>query len=299
MEVATGRRLHAHNVEWEAHWGTLSIGKQWEKEAGEARALETWMEGLLPENGKSVVYRENAERRFEEQGLDWGPIGPMDLMWGNPGTEYPGSVITESWSGDEPIKERWNRQAGERTNEVEIGHWLLQRAAYEEGRGRLTAEDFANEPSLSGMRTKQGLQLGEDGQWRWASPEHLSTHVVKREQALELPSEAQTEAVCQRTLGILGIEAAKTMTRVFGGCQVIISQRMDRRWDRGQVRTVHVEDWCQMAGLRPAERHQEGGKAGWGSPVPKAIPACTGGRSGGTGHAAVTDAVRMRVPGTQ
>ena len=62
----------------------------------------------------------------------------------------------------------------------------------------------------------------------------LNTWIAKREDSARLRGEAGIESICQDLMGLVGIPAARTVSRVFAGQQCVLSERSDRYRDAGQ-----------------------------------------------------------------
>ena len=112
------------------------------------------------------------------------------------------------------------------------------------------------------MRGKIGLTKAEDGAWYAAQGCALNTWIAKREDDPKLPGEAGIESICQRTLALIGIAAARTLSRVFAGEQCVLSERSDRYFDRAGARVLprHQEELCQACGWPSALKYDWGRK---------------------------------------
>ena len=109
------------------------------------------------------------------------------------------------------------------------------------------------------MRGKIGLSRTNDGSWVVAHGDSLHTWIVKHEHREQLPGEAGTEAICQRTLGLVEFPAATTEARVFDGHQAVASQRTDRQpGPDGRVDARHQEEWIQAACHAPDDKYDSG-----------------------------------------
>ncbi|MHB8296059.1 MAG: HipA domain-containing protein [Acidimicrobiales bacterium] len=114
--------------------------------------------------------------------------------------------------------------------------------------------------SLAGMQPKLLLCRGAEGRWSLPSSGSASTHILKPAHGY-FPSSVANEAFCMTLAAAAGLPAAATTQGDFGGIEVLVSKRYDRRISGGgSVARVHQEDACQalsMLTLAP-ERKYEG-----------------------------------------
>ena len=170
-----------------------------------------------------------------------------------PGREYAGGATFRSLHEDETEIE--GPDPGTRPIDVSRMRQELVRAIAQVR--RTLGEDLdsgLNLAASSGTLAKLGLHLSPiDGRWYLPSQDRLSTHVWKHEDRGSLPGEAALEAVCQRTLAMLAVRAARTRAAMVGGFQVIVSERSDRIFvpESGKVERIHQEEWIQVAGMDP------------------------------------------------
>lgn len=73
------------------------------------------------------------------------------------------------------------------------------------------------------------------------------------------PSMAVNEHLCQSAAARLGLDAAATSLELFDDEACLVTERFDRRVDRGEVWRCHFEDLCQASGFAPVSRYQESG----------------------------------------
>lgn len=124
------------------------------------------------------------------------------------------------------------------------------------GTGR--APDDRGYFSLAGAQPKTVLVRDRD---RWGVPSGSvpSTHILKPP-ALELEGFAANEHLCLLLAGELGLPAARSEVRSFGGEVAIVVERYDRAAGGGAVVRVHQEDFCQAMAVPPALKYEaEGG----------------------------------------
>lgn len=224
--------------------------------------LRNWLDACLPENGSLEPFQARAITLQLERGAPGTIHGPVDTLWGNTDAEYPGAV---RFARDDEPHARRGRAKYARLSDATIGRRLHE--AWE------TANRIAKGPgrahpqrrsSLSGARGKLGLTLGADGGWLAAEGAALNTWIAKREDNPKLEGEAGVESICQRTLSLLGIPAARTLARVFAGEQAVLSERSDRYVEAasGTVRPRHQEEFCQACGWPGLLKYDEFGDSG-------------------------------------
>ncbi len=235
------------------------VSAAWD-ETPELEALTHWLEACLPENGSRVPFEERARALKLDRGEPPLITAPIDILWGNTDAEYPGAVRFERDDQDDGTEDAneyvrlSDKEIGERLHEA----WRIARQA---GKGPERSYD-ERRSSLSGMRGKIGLTRTSDGSWHAARGSAINTWIAKREDDPKLPGEAGVESLCQRTLGLLGIPAANTLSRVFAGEQAVLSERSDRYIEpkNGSVRPRHQEEFCQACGWPSALKYDWGRK---------------------------------------
>ena len=241
--IATGPGLRRMSVAWD--------------ETPAMRTVRTWLNACLPENGTRIPYLQRAQMLRAERGASPEAIGPADVLWGNTDADYPGAVRFERAEDEEGAE----TEGYASLSEQEIGERLYEasRVAIQEGKG--PAKRYPERrTSLSGMRGKIGLTPDVHGGWRAATGGVLNTWIAKREDSARLRGEAGVESICQDVMGLVGIPAAKTASRVFAGQQCVLSERSDRYRDTRQdeVMARHQEEFCQAADW-PGESKYDGG----------------------------------------
>lgn len=237
-------------VEVHELWERLSVAT-WEPPQ-QSPAIGPWFEGLLPEGLSREPFARVAEQR-----IGGGPDHSYSKLlasqlWANAAWDYPGAV---EFSG----AERSQVQTGfDPVSEHDIGRLLHDARIEREMRGRaVMPESRVWRPSaLTGMRGKLVVEPTKDG---WALPvgDAKGRWIVKHEDREHLPGEAGVEAVMQRTMGYLGIRAARTRSRVMGEVQCVLSERADRYLHEGEVRTRHQEDFLQATGWPSTAKYWE------------------------------------------
>ena len=206
-------------------------------------SIRPWFDGLLPEGLSREPFVQLAERRVQDTPYQgYGPqLGTQ--LWANCDWDYPGAVEfvgrphRETNTGYDPI------------DEAGIGKLLVDSRTDREMRGRaFVAQSRIWRPSaLTGMRGKLVVEPTGQG---WALPvgDAKGRWIVKDEDRPHLPGEAGIEAIMQRTMHHLGIRAARTLSRVMGDVQCVLSERADRYLNDGAVKARHQEDFLQASG---------------------------------------------------
>lgn len=85
-----------------------------------------------------------------------------------------------------------------------------------------------------------------------------STHIVKPEMSICRGS-VENECFCQRLAARLGIAAAKASILDIKSRAYYVSERYDREEDRGIVRRILQEDFCQAMGVPAEEKYESDG----------------------------------------
>ena len=226
--------------------------------------LRHWLEAFLPENNTVAAWRQHARQAWENHGVDADRATAASILWGNTDAEYTGAVDFRR-SDSRPPDQLPERAPAtlEPLSEQAIGERLELAARIAEAAPRTRPSELlalsGRRSSLSGMRGKIGLRRGPDGNWAVAHGDALNTWIVKHEHRPHLPGEAGVEAICQRTLGLVGIPAATTEARVFDGQQAVVSERTDRQpGSGGRVDARHQEEWIQAACHTPDQKYDRG-----------------------------------------
>ena len=260
---------HAATIETDRHrWlesGPLEEGaalRRLSAEWDEPPAMETaslWLEGRLPENGLRPPYEERARERRMALGGGARLSVPEDLLWGNVDAEYPGAV---SFRRMEEAEEGAGTGGDTSLTDEEIGDRLHEagRIANAEGKGPAAAYP-ERRTSLSGMRGKIGLTALPDGRWAAAHGDRPNAWIAKREDSARLRGEAGIEAIRQDAMGLPGLPAAKTVSRMFADRQAAPSERADRCVEGAGTAVLprHREDFAQAAGWPGVLKYDRGG----------------------------------------
>ena len=262
VDPAGGRFAPVDAVRWLGAADALSCG--WRPPIA-VYELTNWLEHLLPENGRLLHARRRADAALREHGFRREASGPADILWGNFDIECPGAVGVGAEVAGAKLADANPGQTVELTPEAIAT--LVRWEAYQTTNDgpRPQRPEFISATSLSGMRPKLGLHCDPlTGAWHVAHSQQLSTHIVKLEDAPDLPGEAVAEAVSLRALAYAGVAAADTAVRVWGGRSCVLSRRSDRVVQDGKVVARHQEEWGQAACLGTHEKfaHQRE-EPGW------------------------------------
>jgi serine/threonine-protein kinase HipA len=99
--------------------------------------------------------------------------------------------------------------------------------------------------SLGGVQEKLLPTSRGYGSWALPAPNVASTHILKPT-ITGLDDTVMNEAICLRFAALAGVRAAAVALDRFGGRDVLVVQRFDRRRrPTGQVTRVHQENACQ------------------------------------------------------
>ena len=236
----------------EAHWNAVTVA--W-RHPPDPLYLDLWLDACLPENGAREPYTTRASAALLEHELAGAPEKPAATIWANSHAEYPGAVSFESTcTAQVPPRYRalTDAEIGERLHEAEA-------IAHHAHKGR-PVERAERPTSLAGMRGKIGLAW-RNGRWHAPQGASLSDWIAKREDNPQLPGEAGVESLCQEAISLLGVPAARTRTRVFGGQQSVLSKRADRTHaPGGAIGAVHQEDFAQATAWPGGQKYDMGTK---------------------------------------
>ena len=247
--------------------------------------LRHWLAALLPENDTVTAYWLQARETCERLGAYNAPDSDSAVLWGNADAEYAGAIEVLRTGPDAPPElDAPATGAVEPLTDAEIGrrlglvaqvaeepqvHVLLVRGRFKpidpvpddvyHGLFRELMALTGRPAALSGRRGKVGATPLPGGRWGTATGTGLNTWIVKHEHRDDLPGEAGVEAICQRALALVGVPAATTRARVFGGQQAVLSERSDRvRGPDGRVDARHQEEFLQACGYNPKEKYWKG-----------------------------------------
>ena len=253
-------------------------------EAVPIHVISNWLECALPENGKMASWTSRARLVARSHGAVGGALRPETVMWAHDAHEYPGAIqVTRNDELPPPPKPI---DAYETVPEAEMRNKLvdaMQLSGTLKGSPRRVA--WESGASLSGVRPKISLTARNgdpDEGWLDGGPGQANTWVVKVEDSRRNEGEAGIESICQATLGLCGISAARTRSRMVADFQCVLSERADRRVQNGLVQRIHQEEFRQACDYG-AMKHWMGAPNEPGCPRIHAIL-----RNPGQGGAALT-----------
>jgi serine/threonine-protein kinase HipA len=244
---ARGDLSFAYAAAWRERAGAypLSLSMPLDQPKHGDAAVRPYLEGLLPDN---VGILERWARQLHSSARN--PFGLLAHM----GEECAGAVQIVRPEREEALlaapagEVRW-------LSEEEIARRLRDLVA-NHGTGR--APDDRGYFSLAGAQPKTVL-IREGDRWGVPSGAVPSTHILKPP-AMELDGFAANEHFCLVLAGELGLPAAHSEVRSFGGEAAIVVERYDRVVADGRVVRVHQEDFCQVMAVPPAGKYEaEGG----------------------------------------
>lgn len=113
--------------------------------------------------------------------------------------------------------------------------------------------------SLAGVQEKLLLTRRPDGSWGRPVDGTPSTHILKPE-IDAYPKMVENELFCMRLARNLGLDVAAAEMTVVAGRKVLVVERFDRIVsDKGAVKRIHQEDFCQATGAPPSRKYEEDG----------------------------------------
>lgn len=112
---------------------------------------------------------------------------------------------------------------------------------------------------LAGAQSKVPVVL-VDGAVALPAPGQATTHILKPP-IPRFSATTENEAFVMRLAATIGLEVAPVQARIVGDRTFLLVQRYDRAIDdRGNVRRIHQEDFCQALGVPPEAKYaSEGG----------------------------------------
>ena len=258
LETGAGQLTTADAINWTNTSARLSAA--WD-DVPSPDALFHWLDACLPENGSREPYKDRAQALRLEYGQSARIAEPVDVLWGNTDAEYAGAV---RFRREDEYENSDTASGYTRLSDKEIGERLYEAWRVANGSGKGPERNYTERrSSLSGMRGKIGLTQTAEGSWVAARGAYLNTWIAKREDDRRLPGEAGVESICQRTLALLAIPAARTLSRVFAGEQSVLSERSDRYIEAGseKVRPRHQEEFCQACAWPAGLKYESGLKS--------------------------------------
>jgi len=114
--------------------------------------------------------------------------------------------------------------------------------------------------SLAGAQPKIALRLEGDS-WHIPWGHEPTTHILKPPRS-DFAGHAENEHFSLKLASALGMRAAETSVRSFGGSKAIVVKRFDRMLHQGKLYRVHQEDMCQALAVGPADKYESDGGPG-------------------------------------
>ena len=230
------------------------------------RVVNSWMSNLLPDN----------ERVLQRWGLEFkvSPSSPFRLL------EHVGGDVAGAARLLRPAVDE-TEGAIEWLTDDDVAAVLAELALDPTA---WTPRHALGHFSLAGAQAKTALRW--DGK-RWGRPSgsEPTTHILKPS-ASALKHQALNEHLCLSAALNVGLTAAHTHVKDFGGTTAIVVERYDRLIRGNQVLRVHQEDMCQALSIMPTMKYQHDG-----GPSVAAIAAVL--RRATTADRAATDVTRL------
>ena len=242
-----GRLTFVYDDRWRSADGAYPLSLSMPLAVGEHEhaRIEPWLWGLLPDN-EAVLW--SWGRRFHVSHRN------AFALLGAVGEDCAGSVQLL-----QP-----DRVAAALEDEGQRIDWLTEDEVAE--RLRILKNDQAawrvsgdaGRFSLAGAQPKTAL-LFDGRRWGVPSGRTPTTHILKP------PIEAghvENEHICLALAGALGLPAARSKVRRFGGETAIVLERYDRFRNAGGIQRLHQEDMCQALGFPPTRKYRNEGGPG-------------------------------------
>ena len=242
-----GRLTFVYDDRWRSADGAYPLSLSMPLAVGEHEhaRIEPWLWGLLPDN-EAVLW--SWGRRFHVSHRN------AFALLGAVGEDCAGSVQLL-----QP-----DRVAAALEDEGHRIDWLTEDEVAE--RLRILKNDQAawrvsgdaGRFSLAGAQPKTAL-LFDGRRWGVPSGRTPTTHILKP------PIEAghvENEHICLALAGALGLPAARSKVRRFGGETAIVLERYDRFRNAGGIQRLHQEDMCQALGFPPTRKYRNEGGPG-------------------------------------
>lgn len=118
--------------------------------------------------------------------------------------------------------------------------------------------------SVAGAQEKTAL-LFHEGQWKRPTGTTPTTHILKPQLGevptpwgmIDLRNSVENEHYCLKLLEGFGLTVAQTAIATFGARTVLVVERFDRLWRRGeQLLRLPQEDCCQALSIPPSRKYQ-------------------------------------------
>lgn len=226
------------------HLTPLSLSMPPRPNAYPHQIVAPWLSGLLPEDTR---VREGWATTFDVSARN------TSALLRHIGRDCAGAVqIAPAAELDNVLNQTGHTEP---LTETEIGTRLRKLIA---NPGRWTAE--GERWSLPGMQAKFTAVRTPNG-WATAHGHAATTHIIKPG-ITQFHSQALNEHLCQKTLPLIGIAAARTDYHEFDGAPAIVVTRYDRVDHNGTIVRLHQEDMCQALSQWPEKKYAtDGGPA--------------------------------------
>lgn len=208
--------------------------------------------GLLPDNARTL---DIWARQFQVSVRN--PVGLLSRV----GEDCAGAVqFVREERLDDVLGLAKKPEAIEWLDEAELER-RIRHLSKDAGAARESASE--GQFSLSGAQAKTALFF-DRARKRWGIPQGRTptTHILKPV-SNELDGFAENEHFCLSLARRIGVAAAGTEWRSFGGIPTLIAERYDRVQVAGRWRRVHQEDCCQAVGLHPGSKYENEGGPGF------------------------------------
>ena len=231
--------------------------------------VDHYFENLLPD---SAAIRRRMSDRFRLRSAE-----AFELLEAV-GRDCAGAVALLP-PGDEPVG--WSRIAATRLSQEDVEKTLRNVTAPRAPRVATEASDEFR-LSMAGAQEKTAL-LRMGGTWYRPHGATPTTHILKLPLGIvgnfrgDFPHSVENEWLCSRLLRQLRLPVAETEIATFGGQNVLVVERFDRRWigaDPGAhkkkgyepakgtwIARLPQEDFCQATGRPPSQRYEVDGGA--------------------------------------
>lgn len=243
-QSTSGNVTFAYDEQYRASRGAtpLSLAMPLAISQHRKRVVLPWLQGLLPDNDDALAaiarrYGVSAKNPFallEQVGRD--AAGAVQIVPEGAFATDSGSTASMREASADELSTMLSRVVAEYT----------EGAAYSADAGRF---------SLAGAQPKIALCQTDDGQWAIPEGSAPTTHIIKPV-AGTMRGIDVIEQLTMRAAARLGNDVARTEVSTIGAWDVLISERYDRRRERGRWRRLHQEDLCQALSVAPDKKYQ-------------------------------------------
>ena len=250
VEGADGSGSFVYSDRWPERGAAatpLSLSMPLRRRRHSLKTIETWLDGLLPDNADLLGHWQRATGAASTATFDLLAT-PMGLDCAGAVQVCPESRLDAALSRSGSL---------EPLSDADVArHLTAMRQRTHLARGVGAPGYF----SLAGAQAKIALHR-RDGSWHQPSGTAATTHILKPA-VFMTQHQAVIEHLSMSAARRLGLPTATTEVTVFGGFDTIIVERYDRRRAGGRLLRLHQEDICQALGIKPALRYEQGGGPG-------------------------------------